>query len=74
MRTTLSLDPDVLAAAKQIAAARAVSPGEVISDLARRGLEARSNVAKRSGFPVFKVTKDARTLTPEDVKRDADEE
>jgi len=74
MRTTLSLDPDVLAAAKQIAAARAVSLGEVISELARRGLEARGNVAKRSGFPVFKVTKDARPLTPEDVKRDADEE
>jgi len=73
MRTTLSLDPDILSAARQIAAARSKSIGEVISELARRGLEARGSAAKRYGFPVFRVLKDAPPLTPEDIRRDDDE-
>jgi hypothetical protein len=40
MRTTLSIDDDVLDAAKQVAVAQSVSIGEVISELARRGLSA----------------------------------
>lgn len=73
MRTTLSLDPEILAAAKQIAAARNTSLGEVISELARRGLEARGRVSRRAGFPVFRVRPDAPPLTSEDVRRDEDE-
>jgi hypothetical protein len=74
MRTTLDLDPEVMAAARQIAAARSKSIGEVISELARRGLEARPSVATRRGFPVFQVPPDARPLTLEDVHRGADDE
>jgi len=73
MRTTLSLDPDVLAAAKQIAATRDVSLGEVISELVRRGLETRARASRRSRFPVFKVPSGAKPLTPEDVRQDDDE-
>ena len=73
MRTTLSLDPEILSAARQIAAARAVSVGEVISELARRGLEARSKTAVRDGFPVFKVTANASPLTLEGVRQAEDE-
>ena len=73
MRTTLSLDPDILNAARQIAAARSKSIGDVISELARRGLEARANTATRQGFPVFRVPKGARPLTLTDVRRDDDE-
>jgi hypothetical protein len=73
MRTTLSLDPDILSAARQIAAAKSKSIGEVISELARRGLEARAKVSTRQGFPVFEVSKGAAPLTPEDVRRDEDE-
>lgn len=73
MRTTLSLDPEVLAAARQIAAARDTSLGEVISELARRGLEARAQVGRRAGFPVFKVHSNAPPLTSEDIRRDEDE-
>jgi negative regulator of replication initiation len=73
MRTTLSLDSDILSAARQIAAAKSKSIGEVISDLARRGLEARGKVATRQGFPVFQVSKGASPLTPEDVRRDEDD-
>jgi len=73
MRTTLSLDPDVLAAAKQIAASRDVSLGEVISELVRRGLETRGRSGRRAGFPVFKVPPGTKPLTPEDVRQDDDE-
>ena len=73
MRTTLRLDPDILSAARQIAAARSRSIGEVISELARLGLEARAKIGTRQGFPVFKVPKGAAPLTPEDVRRDEDE-
>jgi hypothetical protein len=73
MRTTLTLDPDIMSAARQIAAAKSKSIGEVISELARRGREARGEVGTRQGFPVFQVTKGAAPLTPDDVRRDEDE-
>jgi hypothetical protein len=73
MRTTLTLDPDILNAARQIAAARSVSIGEVISELARRGLEARGKTRVRHGFPVFDVPERARPLTLADVRLDEDE-
>lgn len=38
MRTTLAIDDDVLLAAKEIASLERRSVGEVVSDLARRGL------------------------------------
>ena len=73
MRTTLSIDPEVLSAAKKIAAARSTSLGEVISELARRGLEARSKIGSRHGFPIFEVPSDAPSLTPEQVRQDEDD-
>jgi len=42
MRTTLEIDDDVLAAAKQLAKKRHSTAGEVISDLARQTLTASS--------------------------------
>ncbi len=73
MRTTLSIDPEVLNAAKQIAAARSVSVGQIISELARKGLDARAQASSRHGFPVFNVGPDAPPLTPEQVREDEDE-
>lgn len=74
MRTTLKLDAEVLNAARKLAAARDISLGEMISELARRGLEAAAPTARRkSGFPVFKVNPNAAPLTLSDVKRDEDE-
>ncbi|MFI4914400.1 MAG: hypothetical protein ACHQAR_04340 [Steroidobacterales bacterium] len=46
-RTTLNLDPDILSAARQIAAARSKSIGEIISELARRSLEACAKTTTR---------------------------
>lgn len=74
MRTTLSIDPEVLSAAKKIAAARSTSIGAVISELARRGLEGRVRVDSRRGFPVFSVSKNAAPLSADDVFQDADED
>jgi hypothetical protein len=73
MRTTLTLDPDILNAAREIAAARSMSIGDVISELARRGLEVRTKTGTRRGFPVFHVPKGARPLTSADVRADEDE-
>ncbi len=78
MRTTLNLDPQLISTAKRLAAARSVALGDIISELANKGLEVQSlahskNSAKRkSGFPVFNSAKDAAMIGPDDVKRDED--
>ena len=74
IRTTLSLDPEVLNAARRLAAARSQSLGRVVSDLARSALEGASerNPADRDGFPVFRVSKGSPALTLDEVKRDED--
>ena len=76
MRTTLNLDPQLLSTAKRLAASRSVALGDIISELANKGLEAESQVqssAKRkSGFPVFKSAKGAPMIGLDDVKQDED--
>ncbi len=54
VRTTLDLDPDVLAAAKALAASRGMTAGQVISELARKGLTANKPKARiRNGVPLL---------------------
>ena len=50
MRTTLDIDDDVLAAAKELAKARKSTAGEVISDLARRALTAPAQPVEATGL------------------------
>jgi hypothetical protein len=73
MRTTIDLDPEILSAARQIAADRSISIGKAISELARRGLETRVKSTTRQGFPVFQVPRGARPLTLENVRSDEDD-
>jgi len=76
MRTTLNLDPDVLNAARHLAGRQRRSLGEVISDLARKGLRGGNDTvapASRNGFPLFATSPDTPVVTPEDIKRDEDE-
>ncbi len=74
MRTTLSIDEDVLQAARALAAAQRRSLGRVISDLARRGLAPRPDrIGSEDGFPVFRVDTDAPVITPEMVSAALDE-
>lgn len=53
MRTTLDIDDDVLAAAKEIAASRSTTAGRVLSDLARRALEPKRSRQVRNGVPLM---------------------
>lgn len=69
MRTTLRLEDDILAAARSLARSQRKPLGEVVSDLARRGLQPRSERGSRRGFPTFSVSRKARALTAEDVRR-----
>ena len=74
MRTTLTIDDDVLAVARALAARRGISLGSAVSDLARRGFRG-TGVADREddGIPVFRVPPDAPPITSDDVQRALDE-
>lgn len=54
MRTTLAIDDDILAAARAIAERDRRSVGQVVSELARKGMKSRARAARsRGGFPVL---------------------
>jgi hypothetical protein len=70
MRTTLTLDDDVLIRAKALARQRDKTLGEVVSDLLRRGLSSGAKPAiMRSGLRLFPVRRGAGQVTPEVVKQ-----
>jgi hypothetical protein len=73
MRTTVTIDDDVLNAARSIAASRGVAVGMVLSELARKGLEQPAQYTERNGIAVFCVREDAPIITTEQVKRAEDE-
>lgn len=62
MRTTVTLDNDIFEAAQSQAQASGKKLGEVLSQLARRGLRASAQGANRGGLPVFKVRPDAEII------------
>ena len=74
MRTTLSIDNDVLSIAKALAEARRVSLGEAVSYLARRGANMRSPLTVRNGFHVFSVETGTPEFGPDDVGKALAEE
>ena len=59
MRTTVTLDDDVFEAVRAQAEASGKKLGEVLSQLARRGLRASKQSAVKSGLPVFDVKPNA---------------
>ncbi|MFP5236461.1 MAG: CopG family transcriptional regulator [Acidobacteriota bacterium] len=70
MRTTLAIDDDVLAAAKELAATEQKSVGEVISALARRALRPAAPAGKtRNGIPLLPVGPDTPRVTSELVQQ-----
>ncbi len=73
MRTTLDIADDVVAAAKELAAAERRSLGSVISELARRGLTP-ARVEAEAGLPVIRVPSGTPAITPEMVRRALDED
>ena len=74
MRTTLDLDDDVLQAAKEIAANRGSTTGQVLSELARKGLAPSGLVKVRNGVPLMpRRRRGSRRPTLETVNRLRDE-
>lgn len=74
MRTTLTIDDDVLAAAKQFADSRGITLGEAVSQLARATLaERRRHGGTRNGIVLLPATPGALAATLDDVNALRDE-
>jgi len=74
MRTTLTIDDDVLRAAKTLASQQGESVGAVISGLARQGLRREPQLRyEDGGLPVFEVREDAPVFGPAEVDRALDD-
>jgi len=73
MRTTLDIADDVLNAAKAIADEQKRSTGEVISDLARKGLARPVQLGSRAGVPILKSRNPAARVSLETVNALRDE-
>lgn len=75
MRTTITVDDDVLAAARELAAQQRRSIGDVISELSRKGLQAGRAETRRDGrVPTFAPRRDAKPITMDRVRQALDEE
>ena len=73
MRTTLDLELDVLQAAKEIAAARGMSAGQVVSELVRKALASTKATKVRNGVPLLSRKAGSPPLTMAAVNRLRDE-
>ncbi len=69
MRTTLTLDDDILELAARQAKLRGVSLGKTVSDLLRRGLSAPTPAQDKDGLVVFHLPADSPKVTTDDVRR-----
>lgn len=70
MRTTLAIDDDVLAAAREMAATERKSVGEVLSSLARQALKPAPSIHQtRNGVPLLEVRPGASRVTSELVRQ-----
>lgn len=72
MRTTLDLDPTVVAAARSKARSEGISLGRAVSQLALQGL-ARAGADVVDGFPVL-AGAPGHVLTDDDVERLRDDD
>ncbi len=72
VRTTLNLDDDLVAAARELAASQRRSLGSVVSELARRGLTP-ARVEAVGHLPVIRVPAGTPAITPQMVRRAVDE-
>jgi hypothetical protein len=73
MRTTLSIDDDVMPQIKRYAEGRSLALGQAVSELVRKGLNAPLETRVESGFHVVVLPPDSPPVTSELVKRLADE-
>jgi len=73
VRTTLSIDDDVLVAAKALARQQERSVGEIISELARRSLNRPRGGGERNGIPLLTPKPGSPPVTLEIVNALRDE-
>lgn len=74
MRTTLTIDDDVLAAARALSERDGRPLGRVVSELAREALVPRARMTLgEGGLPRFVVPEGTRAIDPDDVSRAAAE-
>jgi hypothetical protein len=69
MRTTLTLDDDILELAARQAKLRGASLSKTVSDLVRRGLSAPTPSRDKDGIVVFQLPADSPPVTTEEVRR-----
>ena len=69
MRTTLTLDDDILELAAHRAKLRGASLSRTVSDLLRRGLSAPTPSQDEDGIVVFRLPADSPPVTTEEVRR-----
>ncbi len=69
MRTTLTLDDDLMELAARQAKLRGVSLGRAVSDLLRKGLSAPTPARDKDGLVVFHLPTDSPKVTTDDVRR-----
>lgn len=74
MRTTLDIDDDMLAAAKELASRQHSTAGKVISDLVRKALTQPSSDEATWENGVLVLPKRGGVATPELVERLAEDE
>ncbi len=73
MRTTLTIDDDILEAARAMADLEGRTMGEIISDLARKALVPEAAPAMRNGIMLLPVRKGAKRATLAHVNKLRDE-
>lgn len=75
MRTTITLDDDIARVAKNLATEQNKTLGEVISQLARKGLTSGTPYvrSKKGHLPTFHVRDDSPPVTLSDVKQAEDD-
>lgn len=78
MRTTVTIDDDVIAAARSLSRQEGVSLGAALSKLARRGLEGPVVLERYAGessrLPQFEVQENAPKFGNDDVRRALEDE
>lgn len=67
MRITVTIDDDVLALARSLAARKGIRLGSALSELARLG-NRRTPLGDDDGIPVFSVQDDAPPITIEGIR------
>lgn len=72
-RTTLTIDDDVLAYARQLSDVSGRPLGAIISELARHAMTKRGDASMRNGIQLLPVGENARMATLEDVNALRDE-